>query len=268
MQNKNSDNRANLDGWLDSTWRRYRHQLWTDSSNIDIKCKNCLWHQIFDTRPGVIFKIITRNVFVLSFADDLFVLIPNFFLQLVVILVPLSTCGWEGFFEMWLFSKSSFEAVWLTAQWDDKVWQVEKKELIGDEEPGCWLVFHSFTSSGGRGLLIFQSGNQGQMSYFKICKMFTLLNSSVGILDEVLEKGRAETVNYSSSVMFHICQVSKLCLESAGIAWVRVSENSRSQPLPGMKASHSRPWNSGMDFFIPFPFTIFSCQSSSIPTYW
>ena len=105
VQNKNSDNRANLDGWLDSTWRRYRHQLWTDSSNIDIKCKNCLWHQIFDTRPGVIFKIITRNVFVLSFADDLFVLIPNFFLQLVVILVPLSTCGWEGFFEMWLFQK-------------------------------------------------------------------------------------------------------------------------------------------------------------------
>ena len=163
------------------------------------------------------------------------------------------------------FSKSSFEVVWLT-QWDDKVWQVEKKELIGDEEPGCWLVFHSFTSSGGRGLLIFQSGNQGQMSYFKLCKMFTLLNSSVGILDEVLEKGRAETVNYSSSVMFHICQVSKLCLESAGIAWERVSENSRSQPLPGMKASHSRPWNSGMDFLIPFLFTIFSCRSSSIPT--
>ena len=40
-------------------------------------------------------------------------------------------------------------------------------------------------------------------------KMFTLLNSSVGILDEVLEKGTAGTVNYSSSVMFHICQVSR-----------------------------------------------------------
>ena len=131
------------------------------------------------------------------------------------------------------FSKSSFEVVWLT-QWDDKVWQVEKKELIGDEEPGCWLVFHSFTSSGGRGLLIFQSGNQGQLSYFELCKMFTLLNSSVGILDEVLEKGRAETVNYSSSVMFHICQVSKLCLESAGIAWERVSVI----PVP----SHYQEW--------------------------
>lgn len=35
--------------------------------------------------------------------------------------------------------------------------------------------------------------------------------SSVGILDEVLEKGRAETVNYSSSVMFHICQGSCFC---------------------------------------------------------
>merc|ERR1719192_456774 len=34
---------------------------------------------------------------------------------------------------------------------------------------------------------------------------------SVGILDEVLEKGRAETVNYSSSVMFHICQGSCFC---------------------------------------------------------
>ena len=71
--------------------------------------------------------------------------------------------------------------------------------------------------------------------------MFTLLNSSVGILDEVLEKGRAETVNYSSSVMFHICQVSKLCLESAGIAWERVSVI----PVP----SHYQEWKP----LIPIP---------------
>ena len=45
--------------------------------------------------------------------------------------------------------------------------------------------------------------------FFLNSKMFPLLNSSVGILDEVLEKGTAGTVNYSSSVMFHICQVSR-----------------------------------------------------------
>ena len=172
-------------------------------------------------------------------------LILNFFLQFVAILAPVSTCGRGRFFEMWLFQKVALKLCdWLHSE-TIKSGKLKKRAdwWWGGRMLASLPFLHLFGRQRSSYLSIWQP--RTNVFFLNNAKMFTLLNSSVGILDEVLEKGTAGTVNYSSSVMFHICQVSRKTWNSVwslevlpGKEWARI-------PVP----SHYQEWKS----LIPVP---------------
>ena len=147
---------------------------------------------------------------------------------------------------MWLFSKSSFEAVWLTLH-SETIKSGKLRKKADWWWRGRMLASLPFLHLFGRQRSSYLSIWQPRTNVFFLnnAKMFTLLNSSVGILDEVLEKGTAGTVNYSSSVMFHICQVSRKTWNSVWSLEVLPAKEWARIPVP----SHYQEWKS----LIPVP---------------
>ena len=176
----------------------------------------------------------------------------TFFSSFFAIWAPVSTCGRGRFFEMWLFQKVALKLCdWLHSE-TIKSGKLKKRAdwWWGGRMLASLPFLHLFGRQRSSYLSIWQPRTN---VFFKQCKNVYSSQQQRWHLGRGL--GEGHSWNSQLLLLRHVSHMPgiqknmKLCLESGGISWERVSKNSRSQPLPGMKVSHSRPWNSGMDLF-------------------